>query len=811
MSQVPPTASAQTAPVAPNRPAGFRALGGWIAAHWLVVLLGVLSAVAAAGGVVTYRIVTAVAETKPRVDPVAAALEALQRGDYAEARQWADAIPEEDGEAADRANRAYVLGVLAAREAVQADDRNRRKLALAAVRYLEEARIRGFPPGHQSQGLLLLGKSLFYAGECRAARTLLAEALEGNPAERIEIRLLIASASLESVPPRLDEAIEQNDIVLADPSLTTDQKQQAVLQRAEISLRAENPAACLDTLDQIAPEPPFQPDATVLRARAWLAEARKLKNQPDAQAKVRQVLDAAASALRKVAEGGLPAHAAVRRANYLIGVCLRERGDAKGAIEQFERTRMIFPGTPEGLSADLQQADLLRQAGQDAEAVDACVRALKTAGPPDEYVNSWFDLDQSRRRVLEAYQHYLDARKYDLALRLAECFQPLFPKERQLLAAAEVHRARGRDLAAQAERLPAEKARTLAGPARADLRRAGALYAEAAGLRFATRQYPDDLWDAATSFLEGRGYADAASMFREYLANEVRRRQTEAMVGLAESLLAMNRIDEGIETLRRCVALHPRDNGSFRARLLAAAALAERGDAAEAERMLHENLDGRSLTPASREWRDSLFALGRLLHALGRYGEASRRLDEAVRRYPDTPQALEARYLLADSSRQAARIETRRLEADLVEDVRLARYKRIRELLGAAAEQFRQAQDALVRQQETRELTRLEKAMLRNCCFAVGDVYYDLGQYDAAVKAYSLAINRYQHAPEAMEAYLQTARAYRHLNRPQDARGILEQAKVVLSRMKPTSPFTRTTNYTAQEWEQALAQAAIDE
>jgi TolA-binding protein len=791
-----------------DRRARFGALAAWAVAHWFLLLLALLSCVAVVGGVVTYRIITAPPDLPPHVDLLAEALEALKRGEYAEPRRWADRLRQAEPEAFDPGGRAYVLGVLAARDALEADERNQRRLSLEATRLLEEARIRGFPPGEQSRGLLLLGRCLFRAGEYQAARTLLAEALESNPDEAVEIRFLLAAACVESVPARMAEAIEHNDLILASGSLTPDQRDRALIQRAEIHLQADHLAASLEALGQVPESSPRRAEADVLRARVWLAEALKLREQSAAQELVHQKLDAATGLLRKIADGGLPAHAPVRHAEYLMGVCLQERGDAKAAGAQFERTAMLFPGTAEGLAAAFRRADLLREAGRDAEAVDGYVQVLKAIGPADEYPIAWLRPAELRRRVLEAFQQYLERRNYDLCLRLADTYDTLFSKERQLLATAEVHRARGRDLLSQAARLPGEKAETAARSGRGDLRRAGALFAEAAKLRFATRQYPDDLWEAATSFLEGRGYEDAVRLFREYLANEVRRRQTEAMVGLGEALLALDRVDEAIETLRQCVALYPRDSGSFRARLLAAAALAEKGDAAAAERMLHENLDGPSLTPASKEWRDSLFALGRLLHAQRKYDEAARRLDEAVRRYPDAPPSLEARYLLADSSRQAARIETQKLQKDLVEDVRLARYRRIRELLGAAAEQFRDAQDALVRQQEVRELTPLERAMLRNCYFALGDVNYDLGQYDAAIKAYGLAISRYQNAPEVLEAYLQTARAYRQLNRPQDARGTIEQARVVLGRMKPQAPFAETTNYTAQEWEQVLAQAA---
>ncbi len=73
------------------------------------------------------------------------------------------------------------------------------------------------------------------------------------------------------------------------------------------------------------------------------------------------------------------------------------------------------------------------------------------------------------------------------------------------------------------------------------------------------------------------------------------------------------------------------------------------GDLKQAEAYLQDNLNGEQLTPASKEWRDSLFALAELLHNSGRDREAIQRLDESLQRYPDAPQAITACYLLAHS------------------------------------------------------------------------------------------------------------------------------------------------------------------
>jgi tetratricopeptide (TPR) repeat protein len=72
-------------------------------------------------------------------------------------------------------------------------------------------------------------------------------------------------------------------------------------------------------------------------------------------------------------------------------------------------------------------------------------------------------------------------------------------------------------------------------------------------------------------------------------------------------------------------------------------------------------------------------------------------------------------------------------------------------------------------------------------------VLADLGQLDTAINAYFTAANRYQHSPEAIDAYVQIAGVYRRLERPTEARRAIEQAKVVLRRLKPDADFAATT------------------
>ena len=146
----------------------------------------------------------------------------------------------------------------------------------------------------------------------------------------------------------------------------------------------------------------------------------------------------------------------------------------------------------------------------------------------------------------------------------------------------------------------------------------------------------------------------------------------------------------------------------------------------QAETFLQDNLNGEQLTPASKEWRDSLFALGELLHNAGRDREAIQRLEEALQRYPNAPQATVARYLLADSSRRLAMDLRAGLGKEISSAVRGERTSESRRLLERALEVYGFLQDDLSRR-DAENLTAQEKAVLRNSRFAVGDTYFDLG------------------------------------------------------------------------------------
>ena len=101
------------------------------------------------------------------------------------------------------------------------------------------------------------------------------------------------------------------------------------------------------------------------------------------------------------------------------------------------------------------------------------------------------------------------------------------------------------------------------------------------------------------------------------MRNQSRQRRPQALVALGEALLCLDDSDQALASLKECIADYAHDPTAYRARLLASRACVEKGQFEQAEALLRENLEGEGLTPDSRESRDSLFALGELLHSQG--------------------------------------------------------------------------------------------------------------------------------------------------------------------------------------------------
>lgn len=781
-----------------------RRLLGWAKKHYLVLLamLAVLLLPVASMAYLRWR-----SENGPPEETLARGLAALDGRDYETARDAAArlssvAAPPE----AIAAGAAYIHGVVADYDAQNLLGQGEQARRLEAARHLADARRLGIPPGRESEGLYLLGRNLLLARRETEAAAVLEDALTaaaGTPRE-MTLNRLLAQAYLSATEPKPREAVAHLDRYLEFTDLTSVARNQARLDRAEALLRLGDEAACRAALDEISAEAHTGAGANVLRGRLLIRTAETLAagasdGTPEAAARIEAAWREALDALAKTPTRDTQRPSA-RQALLLIGRCLLAKGDATAALAQFQHTRQRCPDTHEGTAATLEEADLLRRLDRDDEAVAAYQRALADAGPGEFYANPWIPLAAFQQRVMAAYTYYFDRQVFARAVALAERMSPALPAARQALALAEAQQAWGREILAGAETLPRDEAEQARREGRAKLCEAGRAYTLLAGARMEERDYSEQLWLAAQSFLAGRDYASAARRFRQYMAGEPRRRRPAALLGLGEALLSQGRPEAALGPLRECMERHARDAASFRARVLAARAHFDRQDLPAAEGLLRANLESDQLTPASGEWRESLFALADLYHYERRWPHAVRLLEEAVERYPTDGQIVEARYLIAHASGQLAGEARTKYEQASSESTRLAHAREMNRLLQTAIARYDEALDALLGRGEAADLTTVEQRVMRNCYFSKGAALADIGRHEEAIQVYSTAANRYQHAPEALEAYVRIADCYRRLGRKAELRGTLARARIVMKRLPPDAPFADATNYTAAEW-----------
>lgn len=734
---------------------------------------------------------------------LADALAALDRRDDREAELIARSLDDSGPLPAEElGGKPFVLGVVADRRAARLLERARQRHELLAVEYLQQARALGFPPGREGEGLRLLGKNLFLSGQTSASLPVLQRALPLDRSHQKELHRLLAGAYLAEPQPKFDEALVHIRHYLAATDLSSDEREQALLERGRIELGLKQFDACRRTLEQFPKNSKHQAEAMLLAGRLTseqaLAQPVAAENDAQRQSALKQAIETLRGAQTRNAAPPIAA-----ASEFMIGRCEQGLGDDRAALAEFDQAASRYLETEAGIAAGLDAAELLRRENRNAESLERYRTVLGSLDPSQPYKNPWIGPDDLRTRTLSAYQQFVKAKQFELAIELAELLTPLFGAERSLQLSAEAHRQWGRQLLAQPNVTPSQAAE-LQEQAWRKLREAGRLYAQLAESRRAAREYPDDLYDAAESYLAGHDYTKSAAAFRRYLAAESRRRRPRALIGLGEALLAEGLPKQALAPLDECIEFHASDASVFEARLLASQAKLEMGDGEAAEALLLDNLDGEALTPASQEWRDSLFALGRLLYQAGRYAEAIKRLEEAVERYPSLPQAGEARYLMAEACRRRAEQIREQAAGEATTEGRLLRRREATQLLEASLANYDQEQDVLLIRQEQGPLGVLEESILRNCFFARGAVLFELGQYEEAIEAYSSATNRYHRRPEVLEAYVQIAACYRRLGKPVEAKSTLEQAKYALKHLSEDAEVEDTTNYDREEWTRLL-------
>ncbi len=696
------------------------------------------------------------------------------------------------------------LFVLGAAKGYDADKEwsveRRRVMHLVAARYLQKAQVLGPPPQHEGQLLFLLGRSLILGNQSHSGIPLLEEALKDNSLPLTEIHALLASAYLQIPDPDPDAALKHNELLLSYQLLSPEMRNKALITQVEILGSLGQVEEARESLRKVSMKDDNRARLKMLSGQLDVAEAEQM--QPLAAGRNKKV----SSALAKLREAQLldPLSGEIsRRAMFWIGRGYEVQGDSDAATAQYDRIGKLYGDTPEGLAATLAKADLDRKHERVEQSLASYRTVLETVGDPIAYSNPILSLSKLRKRLSKAHQAYVDAGQFEQALALVEQFQPLFNKVDVTELRAITHRQWGEKKTEEASESHRWQAGELLREGRHHYRAAGRALEDVARLRFATRQFTDDLWQAAENYSLGHSYTHASRTIKEYLHHESRRRNGLALLRLGQAKLALGQPAEAISTLTDCIELFPRDEVVFQARLECARAHMEMVQYDQAEKLLMENLAGDSLTPKSLQWRDSLFTLGHLLHDSSRYLEAITKLEEAIERYPNDSQTLLARYIIARSFHSASDEPKRKLQSAKIESERQKSRKLLADYLNQALDSYLAVQRTITLEGHG-DSNAHHRTLLRNCYMMQGSLLFQLKRFEEARKAYANISTLYQHEPFVLESFVQIANCWHRLNQPVKARGTVERAKSILKQLPEDTNFKIATNLNRQEWELLL-------
>lgn len=665
-----------------------------------------------------------------------------------------------------------------------------------------------------SSDLAALADAYIAVGEFDRARRRADEMPPSDRARRVAIYRRLAEAAMRPGARRDDLALELVTGMLTDPDLAQDDRAWALARQAEIQIDKGFAEEAINRLLRELPR--LDKVAAAERGTLHLLLGRGYLETLAVDAAAQQ-LDHAATLI----EPNDPRRAQL---DVMQGEVLSLRGENAAAREKFEG--VIEAGTTLRwlLSAELGLGQSAAATGDD----DAARKAFDSLA--DRLLKGETSREVTPTRLCDILTRRADERferdQPELALRFAALAERVIGEANTpaptILRLAQCHRRLADDIINSvkststtamvlAELDPATRAQ-----ARSHLMAAGSYFRRHSDLVVLTdvEAYSRSLWEAGDAFDRAGDQESAMRIFQLYASERADDpRQPEARFRLAQSYQARGDLENAAAIYRDLTRSRGPDGAGPFADLsavpLARCMLldASPDNDAEAEQILRQVTAGATGGPNTPSFREAVLELANHFYRRNDFDQAIERFDEAVRRYPTDPQAVGARFKLADSMRLSVIEIDKALQTALppVERIRLERTKEDR--LRRAMDLFESVRRELDAKDDRRR-TGAEETFLRNSYFYLGECAFRLRDYEAAIQYYNQSKDRYAQDPASLVAMTQVVSCHLRQNDLKRARAANERAKRFYASLPaavwddPTLPMTR------QDWERWLEATA---
>lgn len=792
-----------------------------------VAVVGIIAGVAIClfAGVFTWMVAEPAFSLSDELD---VALRQLVKGDTATAVAIADKIdPRKLKDDADLAKQELILGVDAWERSERAfEQKVIIERAQEAEEHLLEAKKLGFPKGYEGLGNYALGMTIARIRNSVDAVEPLRESTKKWPIGRSRALETIIETLLAQDPPDLEHTHEELDRWSALPDLDENDFQQTRLAKAKLLAKEQHWDEAYEIARTIPADTPAYIGSRILMSDIILSQAASLDEATRAEK-----LEDALTMLKEISKSPDINISDHRVALYLQGVVLRKQGKLTEAERSFFNVRQSFPETPEAMAAAIEEIELIVQQDRPDDATSVVSYLSNHYGKPEWYTSPRFRIEEYRNKLVGAGRGLIRNRHFESA--------QLFGRELPIVCTdadrhrvqAEAYRAQGLMILDRAQKEIGLESAKIAEEALEPMELAGQHFAKLSSLQMLDSEYFDLLWNAIDSFRTARNWNESLKLLERYMDLVEKAKQPRGLLAQSNIYLATKQNDKAIFRLRQLLNNYDDDPLIYQARILLSQALSEKSEFDEATQLLLQNLNDGHLTPESLHWHDSLYHLGELHFRRGQIlqleakempkekftdritklaecddqlRESIRRNEFAIQKFPKDPRNLRAQYAVAQAYRMRAYLPQTYLNEDrlLAEDKRRVYVLQRKDMYEGAVKWYTNLRNEINERQDALQLDEYTASLFRNCYFGIADLKFELQEYEEALQAYRLIVNRYSNEPEALEAIVQTVRCYEKLEKPQLIRPAINNALLTLNRIPPDKDpmFTKVTSRDRAGW-----------
>lgn len=705
--------------------------------------------------------------------------------------------------------------------------REQQKRYLKAIENFDYAFPRSMPEERRGEMNWAMGVALQTVSLPTRARELLEESLEGYPEGSVEASILLIENYLDQQSPdSLQRALALSDELPSRGEMTVEQTDHASLLRADILEKLGRTAEATEALGQLKSGENSEQERTIGLARNLMSQGDTLAENQATKAANEKYRDAQ-NLLAPLIEGNNQIGFA-SRASFLNALCSERMGQAESAISYYQRTARRFTATDEWLASLLRMASLLRAAGRDEEAIAAYRQVLRSVVRPRDFRNRWLTVSQFRDAVLLAWTDWIDQKKFDRALSLTRVMAPLIERVRALDLMAQASAQWAGTVQAKVDAATFADRQKLRPELHKRWSESGKAHATLAAATATSAGYPDTVWTSARHYALGYSFKEALEQVEEFIRVEPPQGVPRAYVFRGRMLMNLDRLSDAFASFRSVELNSPTDPSVFEAQYRLGLCQLELGRSEDAERTWRAMLTSDDLEPDANEWRLAKFAIGELMarqaaiefhksvpaegveptpeqltrkqNAYDQWNEAVRHLDEYLGRYPGTEERIAARYLMAKSLQSSAEELREKLSDSMPVNARKELFLELSQRLNRAGDEYRALQQQLQELQVNGQLDEYGQELYRTTFMAIPQTQFEQERYTDALVGFRTVTSRFADHVAALPAYIQMARCYTRLEKPDEARRQLEQARVMLGRLPDDAFESPVTEQTREQW-----------